>query len=194
MTLLSRRHLIACSCAALMAAGLTLPHSLPAEAASAESFISSVGNKVLAAARARSGSQFRSLLRQNADIPSIAMFALGNYRSKMPRSRQSEYFGLFEKYISDVFVNNATKLGGNALDIKGSKNTGNSVIVTSQVQFSGRQPMPVIWRLRSRGGGYKIIDVSIEGVWLAIQQRTNFVSLLNQNNGNIDALFSFLKK
>lgn len=194
MTQLSRRHFIIGLGSAAAVASLSLAAPLPARAQSADAFVNSVGNSVLAAARARSGSQFRSLLRSNADVPSIAMFALGNYSNQMPRSRQSEYFSLFESYLAGVFVSNAPKLGGNALEVTGTQSRGNSVLVSSQVQFSGRQPMPVIWRLRSKGGSYKIIDVSIEGVWLAIQQRTNFVSLLNQNNGDIDALFAFLKK
>lgn len=192
----SRRAFLGCLGVGLatVATGSYAPPSAHA-ATAAESFVSSIGKSVLAAARSGSGSQFRSLLRKSADIRTIALFSLGNYRSKLPANRQREYFSLFEAYIAKVFVSNASKLGGSTISVTGSQQRSDSVIVTSQIQFAdGRQPMPVAWRLVRAGGGYKIFDVSIQGIWLAIQQRSNFVSLLNQNNGNMDALFNFLRK
>src|SRR5262245_41245539 len=49
-------------------------------ASSAESYVSTVGNGVLAAARSNSVGQFRALLKANADIPTIAIYSLGPYR------------------------------------------------------------------------------------------------------------------
>ena len=61
-------------------------------ASAAEDYISKVGNSVLAAARANSVAKFRSLLRANADIPAIALFSLGAYRTSRTRNVQAEYF------------------------------------------------------------------------------------------------------
>ncbi|MEG9884372.1 MAG: hypothetical protein V6Z86_07105, partial [Hyphomicrobiales bacterium] len=43
-------------------------------------------------ARTHSRSRFRRLVRDNADLPSIAMFSLGPYRAKVPNERRGEYF------------------------------------------------------------------------------------------------------
>jgi ABC-type transporter MlaC component len=39
-----------------------------------------------------------------------------------------------------------------------------------------------------------VTDVSVEGVWLSLQQRDQFVSFLGQNNGNVKLLLSHLSE
>ena len=176
-------------------AGAVLFSPCPARAQTAAEFVRSIGNDALAAARAHSQSRFRSLLRDNADLPSIAMFVLGPYRAKMPNERRGDYFLLFEKYLTDVFLSNASKLAGRSLDIQRVKSQGRNILVWSRIApDTGRRPVSVIWRLVEGENGYKIFDVNIAGIWLAVQQRTNFVALLDRNNGNIEALFKFLRE
>jgi phospholipid transport system substrate-binding protein len=181
---------------ALLPAGLALallPGSASA-ASAAEDYVSSVGNRVLAAARARSVSQFRSLLRANADIRAIGLYSLGPYRKKLPKSAQAEYFSLVEGYISKVFAQNAKKLAGKKLVTTGTKDAGDSVLVRSELQFGGGGGYPVTWRLVKRGGGFRIFDVNVDGVWLASTQKTNFVSVLKKNGGDIEALLAYLRQ
>src|SRR4051812_48910860 len=71
--------------------------------AAAETFVSSVGNSVLAAARSNSVGQFRALLKANADLPTIAIYSLGPYRKNLPKNMEAQYFSLVENYISKVF-------------------------------------------------------------------------------------------
>lgn len=166
-----------------------------ARAQTAGAFVRAIGDEALAAARAHSPDRFRRLLRDNADLPSIAMFVLGRYRANMPNERRGDYFLLFEKYLTGVFLANGSKFVGCCLDIRRVKSQGRNALVWSTIApDTGRQPISVIWRLVRRGDGYKIFDVNIEGIWLAVQQRTNVVALLERNNGNIDALFQFLRE
>jgi phospholipid transport system substrate-binding protein len=166
----------------------------PASAASgAEAYVSSVGNSVLAAARAKSVAKFRSLLRANADIRAIALFSLGAYRKNLKKAQESEYVSLVEAYISSVFAQNAAKLAGEDLTIVSSKDVGDSVLVKSKLQYAGGRSVPVTWRVVKRGGGYKIFDVNVDGIWLATTQKTNFVSVLKKSNGDIDALLAYLR-
>ncbi|WP_170984519.1 MlaC/ttg2D family ABC transporter substrate-binding protein [Rhodoligotrophos defluvii] len=161
----------------------------------AEQFVASIGDAVLAAARAGSESQFRAVMRRSADIPTIANYSLGRYRSRLPANQRQEYYRLFEGYIANVFLANANKISGSKLNITGSQSRSDSVIVTSQVEFSdGRPAMPVLWRLVKSGGGYKIFDVNVQGVWLAGLTQQSFVSVISQNNGDMTSLINFLKK
>jgi phospholipid transport system substrate-binding protein len=160
----------------------------------AESYVAQVGQGVLKAANAESVASFRSLLRQNADIASIALFSLGPYRKILPAGRRNEYFGLVERYISGVFAAHSAKLKGQDLTINGSRNASDSVIVTSSFVAADGHKVPVTWRLIKRGNGFKVFDVNVEGIWLATTQKTNFISVLKQNNGDFDALFAFLRQ
>jgi phospholipid transport system substrate-binding protein len=60
--------------------------------------------------------------------------------------------------------------------------------------MGGGASMPVTWRLVKRGGGYRIFDVNVDGIWLASTQKTNFVSVLKKNNGEMSALLDYLRK
>jgi phospholipid transport system substrate-binding protein len=167
----------------------------PAIAATpAESFVSAVGNRVLAAARGNSVGQFRALLRANADIPTVAIYSLGPYRKSLTPGMQAEYFSLVEEYISSIFASHAKSLAGQKLTVLGSRDAGDSTIVRSQVAFDGGRTVLVIWRLVKRGGGYRVFDVNVDGVWLASIQKTNFTSVLKKSGGNMSALFDYLRK
>ena len=176
--------------------GLTaaLVPSLALAASPAESYVSSVGNGVIAAARANSVSQFRSLLRSNADIAAIAIYSLGPYRKSLTNDVKAEYYSLVEAYIAKVFQQNAKKLAGQGLEVKGTKDAGDSVLVKSVLKMGGGGSMPVTWRLVKRGGGFRIFDVNVDGIWLASTQKTNFVSVLKKNNGQMSALLDYLRK
>lgn len=186
-----------CSRRALLGLSLLAPFvaALPANAASpAESFVQTVGNSVLAAARNGSVENFRSVLRANADLDTIALFSLGSYRKNLDAGKKAEFVGLVEAYISRVFSENAARLAGESLEVSSSQEASDSVIVKSVLKYPDGRSTPVTWRLTKRGGGYKIFDVNVEGIWLATTQKTNFVSVLNQNNGDIDALLTYLKQ
>jgi phospholipid transport system substrate-binding protein len=188
---IDRRRFLALVPAGVMLA--VLPGSASA-AGAAEDYVASVGNRVIAAARAKSVSQFRSLLRTNADIRAIGLYSLGPYRKSLTKNVQDEYFSLVEGYISKVFAQNAKKLAGQKLVTTGTKDAGDSVLVRSELQFSSGGGYPVTWRLVKRGGGFRIFDVNVDGVWLASTQKTNFVSVLKKSGGKIEALLDYLRQ
>jgi phospholipid transport system substrate-binding protein len=164
-------------------------------ASSAESYVAKVGNGVIAAARNNSVSQFRSLLKANADIPTIAIYSLGSYRKSLTADVKAEYFSLVENYIAKVFQQYAKKLAGQGLEVQSTSNVkDDSVLVKSVLNFEGGRSVPVTWRLVKRGGGYRIFDVNVDGIWLASTQKTNFVSVLKRNNGKMSALLEYLRQ
>ncbi len=188
-TSLSRRALFGTALlSALLLAGTTQAASDP------EAFVTSVGNNVLDVARQGSEDGFRSLLRANADVETIAVFSLGAYRKNLSAGQKPEYVSLVEAYISRVFTQNAQRLAGKSIEVTGSQKAADSVIVKSNLRYDDGHSVPVVWRLVNRGGSYKIFDVNVDGIWLATTQKTNFVAVLKQNNGNIDALLAYLKQ
>jgi len=177
-----------------LAIPVALAPSLAFAASPAESYVSKVGNGVIAAARNNSVGQFRSLLRANADIAAIAIYSLGPYRKSLTSDVKSEYYSLVENYIAKVFQQNAKKLAGQGLEVKDTKDAGDSILVRSVLNFGGGGTVPVTWRLVKRGGGYRIFDVNVDGIWLASTQKTNFVSVLKKNNGKMSALLDYLRQ
>lgn len=191
MTVSRRQFLVSAACFLGLAAAAP---QLALAATAAESYVGRIGNSVIEAANSGSVASFRSLLRQNADIPSIALFSLGQYRKNLPEAAKAEYYQLVEQSISSVFAAHTSKLAGKTLTVSGSRSAPDSVIVASRLEQAGGRSIPVLWRVVQRGGGYKIFDVSVDGVWLANTQKTSFTSVLQRNGGSIQALMDHLRK
>jgi ABC-type transporter MlaC component len=68
--------------------------------------------------------------------------------------------------------------------------------VATQLIYPGKSgpPLEVSFRVRTDGPRPVVTDVSVEGVWLSLQQRDQFVSFLGQNNGNVKLLLSHLSE
>jgi phospholipid transport system substrate-binding protein len=191
VTVTRRQFVLSATCFVGLAAAAP---SLAFASSKAEAYIDQLGNGVIAAANSGSVDRFRALLRQNADIAAIALFSLGPYRRNLPDSRRAEYYRLVERHISGVFAAHTGKLKGQRLTVSGSRGASDSIIVASRLEQPGGRSVPVLWRVVQRGGAYKIFDVSVDGVWLANTQKTSFTSVLQRNNGSVDALMDYLRQ
>ena len=60
-----------------------------------------------------------------------------------------------------------------------------------------RQDAPLIkvdWRIGKKKDKFVILDIIIEGISLAVTQRSEFVSVIDQNGGSVDKLITLLKE
>ena len=56
------------------------------------------------------------------------------------------------------------------------------------------EPAKVVWRVKQTGSNFKIVDIIIENVSLAITARNEYTAFIKNNGGNIDALIADLQK
>jgi phospholipid transport system substrate-binding protein len=49
------------------------------------------------------------------------------------------------------------------------------------------------WRVLGSGSSWKVVDVQVSGIWLAITQQQDFVSTIDNAGGNVDALIAQLQ-
>jgi len=144
------------------------------------------GNAFLAAARTERASDFAKALETYTDMKHISLFALGKYRSALPPGRLNEFVDLSSWYVANTLANFARKF--RALSIKFIECRGDKVSI--RLEYGGsRAAKRAVFRVQ----GGKIVDVYIQNIWLALLLRDNYLSILNKNNGNIDALFAALK-
>ena len=83
---------------------------------------------------------------------------------------------------------------GKGINIQKSINRGREVIVKTVFTFTNRQDVPIQWRLINSGGGYKVFDINVAGVLLAIEQRSAFNSVISKNGGKVSSIIDFMKK
>ncbi len=139
---------------------------------------------------------FRILYRQGFSNDSISRFVLGRYwRAANPEQRQT-FETLYENYLVQSYTDEFRRFTGNFMIISGREGSAKNVyIITSEVRFpESDQPTKVEWRLGFSKGSYRIYDIIVEGVSLAVTQRSEFTSVVRDHNGSLDALFKQLRQ
>lgn len=155
--------------------------------------LSFLGNEKLSQdARTR---EFKKLLEDGFDMKTIARFALGRYWREATDKQKKEYLSLFQKRIVDVYSARFSEYDGQNLEIEGARPQGKSdVIVSSTIVGDEGPSVKVDWRVRYKNGSYKVIDVMVEGVSMALTQRSDFSSVIQRGGGNIDVLLEHLRQ
>ena len=139
------------------------------------------------AAASGSTAAFASAASRFSDLRSISLFALGQYRKDLPKSREAEYLSLTRKFIGDTLKRHGSGLRGGKLEILDCTSSDGGLVVTTR-SASGKK---IVFRLGRAGGGYTLKDVNMQGVWLAQQMRSKFVGTIRRT-GSIDGLFAWL--
>ena len=190
---------------AILAMGLALaaPITGASAAVPAESFISDNIQKSLAilndaglSATERSD-RFEHLLLDLTDMKRIAIFTLGQYVSAASPAQQDEYATAFRNYSVAVYRSYLGRYAGQTLKVTGSSQRAPDDFIVNTVMVdpnapSNQQPLPVNFRVRTDTGKPELTDISVGGIWLALEERDQFAAFLAQNHGDINNLIAHL--
>ena len=185
----------------LLMFGLCQPSVSFAKSGSADDFIRQVGNEAIQSLTdktlddAERKARFREILNRTFRIRLIARFTLGrsNWR-RATKDEQKEYVSLFEDFVVLAYAARFRDLSGEDFRVSTVQNVGSrDKLVNSSLVLKDGRDIPVHWRVRG-GDSFKIIDVLVEGVSMAITQRDEFTAIINQSGGKIEGLLSALRK
>ena len=139
--------------------------------------------------------QFTDLVMSSIDMNLISKFVLSKYWKTASQKQKDSYLEAFEEYFISSYANKLDQYSGEKIVIVSSNSAKKYVIVKSKIVRDGADTLKIEldWRLLTRDGQTKIIDLSIEGISLIIAQREEFQSFLSNNEGNLDSLINRLK-
>jgi phospholipid transport system substrate-binding protein len=138
---------------------------------------------------------FRELFHSDFDCAGIARFVLGRYWRTASEEEQQEFVKLFEDYVVFVYATRLSNFGGETMKVRGSRSDGDGVIVSTDVASpGGAGPLKIDWRLVTENGAYKISDVIVEGVSMAVTQRSEFASIVQRNGGQVRGLIAMMRE
>lgn len=141
--------------------------------------------------------KFRALLDADFDMPRIARFALGRYWNAASPAERQEFVKLFEQWVVRTYSTQFKDYSGEQVKVTGSHpESDTDTIVTSQIiRTNGAPPAKVDWRVLKEGdGSYKIVDVSVEGVSMALTERDQISSVIDRNGGSVSGLNKTLEE
>ena len=192
-----RRSLL--TAAFIVLAGALAPAIPAAAAADPAAVVSNLGSRALEvlgknAPQSQRVARFRELLREDFDVPEISRFVLGRYWNVATEEQRAEFVKLFEEYIALAYSTRLAEYTGETFKVTGSRPDAGGAIVSSQiVRPAGAAPVKVDWRLTGRNGAYKISDVSVDGISMAVTQRSEFASVIQHNGGQVQGLITMLR-
>jgi len=161
-------------------------------------FISALGNQGLAVIRSNAAidqkaAYFHQVLRQDFDLARISRFGLGPYWRVASERERQEFASLLEDHLVRFYGRRFAEYGGESLRVTGSRTDHDGVIVTSQIIRPQGSPIAVEWRLGLSDGRYKISDVIVDGVSMALTQRSEFAATIQRNGGQVAGLLAAMR-
>ena len=139
--------------------------------------------------------RFRDLFHTDFDCAGIARFVLGRYWNAATEVQRTEFVKLFEDYIALAYSTRLAEYTGETFKVTGSRPDADGAIVSSQIiRPAGAQAVKVDWRLTGRNGAYKISDVSVDGISMAVTQRSEFASVIQHKGGQVQGLIAMLRE
>lgn len=144
-----------------------------------------------------------ALVDEYVDFPKVSRFVLGQYARVITDEQKAAFQPLFRKYATQVYWNTLSEYAGQRLAVTGSiDRSARDIIVNSKIvganpgdQFAD---LVVHWRIyRSKSGQMSVVDAGAAGIWLAIEQQSQFKSVIANNGGGtrgIDALIADLSR
>ena len=131
------------------------------------------------------------------DINGIGYYTLGSYRKTINDEQITEYENLFEQYFLKSFSSRLAEYSNPEIEVVSKKKINENYTMVSSILVSTekRPEVKIDWRVYTKNpNNPKIRDLIIEGLSLARTQKEEFSSIIQSNDGDINALFATLKE
>ena len=185
---------------------VVLSASAAAAATKPDEFLVDFGRRAVAElndsalSEAQREQRFRELLNEAVDIRTISRFILGrSWRGASSEDRDG-FVEVFEELAMRRLLPMFTRRSEenrdrsfDVVDIRRLKERPAHVFVHTKVVRSNGAPASLVWRLTEKDQRYKIIDVTVEGVSMALTLRHEYGSAVKRL-GSVGALVQELRQ
>jgi phospholipid transport system substrate-binding protein len=140
--------------------------------------------------------QLEIIAKETVDIIGVGYYSLGSKRKELDENQKKKYLKLFEGYFLKSFSSRLAEYTNPEIEVKDKKllNKNYTIVNSLLLGTSERPEVKIDWRIYTKEPSNPLIrDLIIEGLSLARTQKEEFNSILNSNNGDIDALFKILE-
>ena len=141
--------------------------------------------------------KLKMIASETVDIDGISRYTLGSYKNKITDSQMIEYKVLFRQYFLKTFASRLAEYSNPEIKVISKKKLNEKYTMVSSILVSTEQrpEVKIDWRINTKNPNNPlIINLVIEGLSLARTQKEEFSSIIQSNDGDINALFSTLKE
>ena len=139
--------------------------------------------------------KLKEIAKDTVDITGIGFYSLGKHRKNLSKEELENYKIVFEAYFLKSFSSRLAEYSNPEIEVN-SKNIINAnytIVSSTLVATDSRPEVKIEWRVYTKDPDNLLIrDLIIEGLSLARTQKEEFSSIINSNDGKIEALLKNL--
>jgi phospholipid transport system substrate-binding protein len=139
--------------------------------------------------------KLKEIAKDTVDITGIGFYSLGKHRKNLSKEQLENYKIVFEAYFLKSFSSRLAEYSNPEIEVN-SKNIINAnytIVSSTLVATDSRPEVKIEWRVYTKDPDNLLIrDLIIEGLSLARTQKEEFSSIINSNDGKIEALLKNL--
>ena len=139
--------------------------------------------------------KLKNIAKETVDITGIGFYSLGTHRKNISKEQLDNYKKIFEAYFLKSFSSRLAEYSNPEIEVN-SKNIINAnytIVSSTLVSTDSRPEVKIEWRVYTKDPDNLLIrDLIIEGLSLARTQKEEFSSIINSNDGKIEALLKNL--
>ncbi len=139
--------------------------------------------------------RFEKLFNEALDLKFIGQFVLGRYWRTATPEQKKEFIEVYRQLNVKTWSKRFDEFRGKKFIFNGTSpsSSANQIFVNSSVPMDQGNPASVVWRVKQSGNSFKIVDIIIENVSLAITARNEYTAFIKKSPNGIDRLIKDLK-
>ena len=140
--------------------------------------------------------ELKKIAIDTVDITGIGFYSLGKHRKSLSEEKKSEYQKIFREYFLKSFSSRLAEYSNPVIEVNSKEKINeNYTIVSSILVATEKRPeIKIDWRIYTKNKDKPLIrDLIIEGLSLVRTQKEEFNSIIQNSNGDINALLESLK-
>ena len=137
----------------------------------------------------------KDIAKETVDVRGIGFYSLGVYRKGLSKDKLNEYEKVFTEYFLKSFSSRLSEYSNPMIKVNSKKkiNDNYTIVSSTLVATDTRPEVKIDWRIYTKNPDNLLIrDLIIEGLSLARTQKEEFSSIINSNDGKIEALIKNL--
>ena len=141
--------------------------------------------------------KLKKIGESSVDINGVGLYTLGKYRKTLTENQKAEYKKLFKDYFLKSFSGRLVSYKDAKIIVISEevKNEKYTIVYSKLLGNSDRPEVKIDWRVYTQNPENPLIrDLVIEGLSLARTQKEEFNSIIENNGGNVQALFDTLSE
>ena len=154
--------------------------------------IATTGLSSLKGDKAGARGRFKALLSQHFAVNAMGDQLIRRWRPKISDAQYKAYSAALPGFLVGTYADRLYNYADANVKVVRVQNQGSNAAVLTQISKSGAKPVNVIWMLVKTGNGYKVSNLNVGGVNVAMAQRADFDSYVQRNG--FDALVNFMQR